>query len=425
MGTLDKKDPQRAALGQKYKDLKNEDEEARIITVNNIQNAAKNVQAFVRAGIEGLFQGCGGGERDGDTRPDTTFAVLTHFIEDRVPVADVWPSNELIWGGIFANPKFITPEVKALPRAKELSARWNVPIPKEYQDDKTKVAIVWSLTGESNTKLDTDGTLTLPKADGLTAYDMTGRIIPAGKDGLTVPFCNYPVYITTDTLSVVDLRDRIAHGVIKNVTPVNLYAFSLFDDPTKPQKLTVRVENQLNVPVKGTLHLKVTGTSEETSAPFTIEASKLAEVTVPWPKGVTPNENNQYAITVSAEAAPSDDSGVMWDLPVTISRQQIASVARFVKKTVSMTGSVDDWKGIAPVLIDSGLLHQEIDMSQYVLHPDLGAPSDNPKIPRIVARVYTAYDRDNVYLAAEVNQPEFHNSSGEPFVKGSFMAPRR
>ena len=47
-------------------------------------------------------------------------------------MADIWPSNEMIWGGIFANPKFITPEVKALPRAKELSVRWNVADSEEY-----------------------------------------------------------------------------------------------------------------------------------------------------------------------------------------------------------------------------------------------------------------------------------------------------
>ena len=273
------------------------------------------------------------------------------------------------------------------------------------------------MTGQSNDKIDTDGTLTIPKADGLTAYDMTGRVIPSGADGLTVPFGINPVYITSDTLGVVEMRDRISHGIIKNVTPVNLYAFSLMDDPTQLQKLSVRVENQLNVPVKGTLHLKVAGATGETSVPFSIEASKLAEVTVPWPKGVTPNENNQYAITVSAETTPVGDSA-MPSLPVTVSRQQIASVARFVKKTITLNGSLDDWKGVTPVLIDSSLLNQEIDLSQYVLHPELGKPSDDAKAPRVVARVYTAYDKDNVYLAAAINEDTFGNKAGEQKVKG-------
>ena len=177
---MDKDDPARKDLQAQSKELRAEDAAAKPLVVNNIVNAAKVVQAFARASLEGLYQGCAGGTRDGDTRYDTTFAVMTHFMEDRPAVADIWPSNELIWGGIFANPKFITPEVRALPRAKEISERWKVAIPPDRADDKTKVAIIWSLTGESNKKLDDNGTLTIAKADGLpTAYDLTGREIPA------------------------------------------------------------------------------------------------------------------------------------------------------------------------------------------------------------------------------------------------------
>jgi len=76
-------------------------------------------------------------------------------------VADLWPAHELIWGGVFANPRFVTDEVRKLPRAAELSARWAVPVPNDRADDRTKVAVVWSLTGESNDRLDAQGTLTL------------------------------------------------------------------------------------------------------------------------------------------------------------------------------------------------------------------------------------------------------------------------
>ncbi len=32
------------------------------------------------------------------------FAVVSHFPEDRVPLADLWPQEESLWGGSFANP---------------------------------------------------------------------------------------------------------------------------------------------------------------------------------------------------------------------------------------------------------------------------------------------------------------------------------
>jgi hypothetical protein len=381
---------------------------------NNNENATKVVQYFVKSAIDGEFQGDAQwqiGYGAGWTRSNTAFAVMTHFLEDRPVVADIWPANELIWGGVFANPKFVTDEVKALPRAQELAERWNVAVPDDRSGDTTKVAVIWSLTGESNSKLDPAGTLTIPQADGLQAWDMTGRPILPGGDGLTVPFTSAPVYITSDTLSVVELRRRVANGIIKKVTPVNLYALSLLDDPAGPRKLSVRVENQLNVPLQGTLHLKVDGSSQEMSAPFSVDAAKLVEVPVSWPGDVPANANNQYGVTLSAEVTSAPE-------PVTVHRQQIVSVARFAKQTVAFNGSLDDWKGLTPVLLDSNLLNHEIDMSQYLLNPGLDKGSGDSGSQRIVARVYTAYDQDNVYLGAAVNEDTFQCTAGGPVIKG-------
>jgi hypothetical protein len=391
---------------------------------NNNENAAKIIQYFVKSAIDGEFQGDAQwkiGYGDGWTRCNTAFAVMTHFLEDRPVVADIWPANELIWGGVFANPKFVTGEVKALPRAEELAERWRVAIPDARSGDKTKVAVSWSLTGESNRKLDSSGTLTIPQADGLQAWDMTGREILSGSDGLTVPFTSAPVYITSDKLSVVELRRRVAHGIIKNVTPVNLYALSLLDDPAAPRQLSVRVENQLNVPLKGTLHLKVDGSGQETSVPFSIDATKLVEVPVSWPADVPANANNQYGVTLSAEVTASGGSGGT-TASVTVQRQQVVSVARFAKRTITFNGSVDDWKGLTPVLLDSNLLNQETDMSQYLLNPGLDKATGNSGSQRIVTRVYTAYDQGNVYLGAAVNEDTFHCSAGEPAIKGKKKA---
>jgi hypothetical protein len=390
---------------------------------NNVENASKVVQYYVKTALDGLFQGDAQwqiGYGDGWTRANVTFAVMTHFLEDRPAVADIWPANELIWGGIFANPKFATAQVKALPRAKELAARWKVAVPEDRAGDKTKVAVIWSLTGESNDKLDPAGTLTISPADGLRAWDMTGREILAGKDGLTVPFTAAPVYVTSETLSVTELRDRVAKGVIQNVTPVNLYALSLADDPAQAQTLSVRMENQLNVPLQGTLHVKVNGSDVQTSAPFSIPAAKLAEVAVPWPSGVAANANNQYGITLTAEVAPAGNASgpASPALPVIVSRQQIASVARFAKRTIALNGSEDDWKGVMPVLLDSSLLNPATDVSQYLLNPDLEKSTGDAGAARVVARVYTAYDQDNVYLGAAVHEDTFQCRAGEPAQAG-------
>ena len=114
------------------------------------------------------------------TRSNTSFAVMTHFLEDRVPLVDIWPQEELLWGGIFANARFATDAVKALPRASELEARWNVEVPPGRLNDPTKVAVLWSLTGSSKTQLDKGGELVISDPSGLRAFDLSGReILPA------------------------------------------------------------------------------------------------------------------------------------------------------------------------------------------------------------------------------------------------------
>jgi len=395
---------------------------------NNNCNAAKVVQYYVKSALAGLFQGNAQwqiGYGPGWTRSNTTFAVMTHFLEDRPPLADVWPAHELISGGIFANSRFVTDEVRQLPRAAELASRWQVATPNDRADDKTKVAVLWSLTGMSNDQLDSQGTLTLADRGDLKAFDMTGReILPRGRR-LIVPFSSAPVYVTTEALGVLQLRDRIASARIENVTPVNFYALSLSNAAEQPQKLSVRMENQLNRSVRGVLRLKIGGTEETTSARFVIDAAKLAEVQVPWP--ATPaTPNNQYGVTLAAEIEPLpaiDAAGRPMVKsqplpPLVVMRQQIVSVARFVRRAITVDGSLDDWRGVTPVVLDSRLLKSEVDLSRYLLNPHLNEPTGETSDKRIVARVYTAYDDAHVFLAAAVQEDGLHCDAGQPVVKG-------
>jgi len=113
-----------------------------------------------------------------------------------VPLVDLWPRQELLWGGIFANRKFVTPAIKALPRANELSARWEVEVPPERGDDNTKLAVIWGLTGPSAGQLDTDGELVILDASDLHAYNLVGQeILPVkGKADSSSEGCSHLPY---------------------------------------------------------------------------------------------------------------------------------------------------------------------------------------------------------------------------------------
>lgn len=385
---------------------------------NNNQNAAKIVQYFVRTALVGAFQGNAQweiGYGPGWTRSNTAFAVMTHFLEDRPVVADIWPEHELLFGAIFANPRHVTDEVKALPRAGELTARWDVAVPEERAGDATKVAVIWSLTGESNQKLDDSGTLTIDEVGDLKAYDLVGRQMPLSEGKLVLPLGQYPVYVTSEALSVVELRRKIAAARIERVTAVNLYALSLAEAAIRPQKMMVRVENQVNCDVKGVLSLSIDGL-DAGATEFAVAAGKLVEIPVLWP-GVKPAGDNQYRVALTATVMAADGSKRAFAVT---KKSQVLGVARFAKRGITVDGSLDDWLDVTPAVIDSELVGQGADETASLLNPNLPRPSAATRESnRIVARVYAAYDDGYVYIGAEVNEPELRCTAGEPWREGT------
>jgi hypothetical protein len=59
-----------------------------------------------------------------------------------------------------------------------------------------------------------------------------------------------------------------------------------------------------------------------------------------------------------------------------------------------------------------------VDLTQYLLNPGMDKPTGAGDEKRIVARIYTAYDDENIYVAAAVNEAELKCSSGTPALKG-------
>jgi hypothetical protein len=381
---------------------------------NNIENAQKLVQYYVVTALAGVFMGNaqeGIGFGPSWTKTNTAFAVLTHFLEDRVPLVDIWPRQELLWGGIFANHQFATRELKSLPRGNNLSARWEVKVPPEREADNTKVAVIWGLTGPSAEHLDSEGELIVPDASDLRAYDLTGREISSSEGKLVLPLSPNPVYITTDRLDVPTLRDRIQGAVIRNLTPLNFYAFSLQAPALEKQDVTVRLQSQINRRLTGTLVLRVVGTDKTASTRFQVDPGALTEVSLEWPT-LPSLPDNRYQITLTANF-DSDDAEQSFS-PVT--REQTVAVARFQKRTVHFNGSLTDWDGLTPVAVDSDQFQEPTSDASSLRNPN-ATPQPNVTRPkRVTAHVYTAYDDDFVYLGAAVHEDRFGCSAGEPFI---------
>jgi hypothetical protein len=298
-----------------------------------------------------------------------------------------------------------------LPRGSELTARWNVKVPPERRRDRTKVAVIWSLTGQSADWLDTHGELVIGDSSDLKAYDMMGEAIPQSPGKLVLPLSPSPVYITSERLGVLALRNRIQAGFIRRLTPINFYAFSLQAPASEKQKLSVRIQNQINRPLKGTMSLHVYGAKEDPSVNFDVGAGELKEIQVNWPT-VPVRADNRYPIRVTARIRnagnrPSESFPAF-------SQYQAIAVARFENRTVHFSGAFSDWNGFTPVTVDSAWFAPANESAEGLLNPN--AQPDNKGSKQIAAQVYTAYDDDFVYLGAAVHEDQFQCFAGQPFT---------
>lgn len=367
----------------------------------------KLVQYFVRSALAGAFQGnaqWGFGYHENNTRANTSFAVMTHFMEDRPVVADIWPHHELLWGAVFANARHATNAVRRLPRADELQSRWTVPVAPHRIEDPVKVAIVWNHTGKHAKHLDRKGTLTIDQPGDIRAYDLVGREIPRQDGRLVLPFGESVVWLTTESLGIVEFRKRIAEARMKNLTAVNAYALSLMRPAHEAQTLGVRLENQLNRTVSGTCTLARADDGQRRSTDFTIPAGRLAEVGIEWPAG---DIKQQARHNISLEL--QTDSG-------TFRYDQDVALARFAKRSITTDGRLDDWEGVLPVWIDSFSQDGRVDPTRALLNPGKIETHEGTG-GEVSLRVYTAYDAEHVYIAAAVREDTLQCRSGEPVTR--------
>ncbi len=366
---------------------------------NTPENAYKLVQYFVRSALSGVFQ-CnsqwGIGIAPGWTRPNTAYAVMTHMLEDRPVVADIWPRHELIFGAVFANPNAVDDSVRRLSRAGDVSARWNVPVPPDRMHDSTRVAVIWCMTGGNNDEIDTEGRIIISPADDLRAFDIVGREFIATDNRLDLPFNLNPVYITTERLSVVDLHRRIATARIENITPVNLYAQSLSDSADQSQILHVRIENQMNTAIRGRLALTLPG-GQSTQADIHLTSGELDEVALTWP-GCPVSPENLYPIELTAHIDTVEAQGGR--SLTTVTRRQVVQTARFVRKAIDIDGSRNQWMDLIPITLLTTDTENKDDI-EYLLNPlkkrEIATVQDSPT--RV--RVYTAYDNDRIFIAVD------------------------
>jgi len=373
-------------------------------------NAPKLVVLHIMEALAGAYQmniQQGIGWDVDQMRGSAAYGVMTHYLEDRVPVADIWPAHALIWGGIFANPDQAD---AALPRANVLRARWGVP---GLPGDKTKVAVVWNYSGPDADHLDATSTLTINPAAEIQAYDLMGN--PCGArtgDSLTIPFTQYPVYLVTERLPMHWFYEVIRDGKIAGATPVNLSLFSLTKPLAEHPDVVVRLQNQLNTPLPVTLRIQAPKrwTIAEKTQTIMLQPAELNEVHFHLTKAEA-NVENLYPVTVIAETPAGNAE-----------RTQVLQVALAAHQTLTFTGKPADLQGLTPVTLDSDWLAAGSNWSYLVLNPNLPRPAAVAQKPRVITKAYTAWDKEHIYLAFAVKEPALKQGAGKPFSDPQYTA---
>ena len=369
---------------------------------NNNVNASKAVHYTVFSALHGAYQTniqwrLGFGPEW--TRSNSTLAVCSYFLEDRPVIADIWPESSLVYGAVFANPEHIDNEVRKLGRSDELSSRWQEPVPENARHKDLKVAVVFSLTGPGADSLDTHGTMTIPEAGNIRAFDCTGREIHQKDGKLTVPLNEYPVYMISPELTAYELHQAVYGAKIEHISALSFYASSLTRPACEDQVLHLRMDNHINRTVRGNITVSVEG--EIVGSQGFSSRPGLKDIYIPL-GALASREDGIYPVLIEVDS----DAG-------RYSRLQLIQRALFSRGSRLIDGKLDDWQDSRPVVIDSDMLKKGTDLTPYLFNPTLEIPGNElPEEARVAARIYTSYDDDYIYIAAEVLEDTLMNTAG-------------
>ncbi|MCS6859636.1 MAG: hypothetical protein NZT92_04875 [Abditibacteriales bacterium] len=329
-------------------------------------------------------------------RESAAYATMVSLLEGRVPVRDLFPSAPNLWGALFASPALVNVEAD-VPRKDALSTRWKTA---GDPQDVTKVAVVWSFVGADARHLD-KGTMVIEDGEGIDALDLFGN--PLGerrKKQLRVPLSAVPIYLISK-LPIQTFAERVSAAQLEDLTPIALQLLPLTEPPDRAAKLVVRVQNQLNRPVTGTLslNLPIGWSVQQTKYPFALEVGEMKHIPFDL-LGAIAHRDNVYAVSVTAEVDRKKHE-----------RAQIVQVAAAVHGSVVIDGDLSDWADAYPLQLDYEQLTHPDAYARALFNPRSQRPAPTGIKRQVSARVYTKWDEQYFYFAAEVVEPELRQDA--------------
>ena len=232
------------------------------------------------------------------------------------------------------------------------------------------------------------GTLTIDNHDGLLKfYDLAGNPMYEKQQTVTLPMTIFPAYIQC-AKGPAAAAARLASAKMTGKRPVEIIPHDFVSGVGPGTVLRVDVHNCLNAPLTGKLAVKTPDgmTLQTTELPVKLAAGETGTLNFTLATG-TPNDANAYPFSYAftSPAGNADYSEVM-------------NAVYAPKRTITVDGNLDDWKGIPSITVVGG--KAQVEMSELMRRPWLELTHDLPT--NNILSFQVAWDENYLYMAARV-----------------------
>jgi len=243
-------------------------------------------------------------------------------------------------------------------------------------------------------QIDTPETLSrasLTLADGsgrFHLYDFYGNVVPARSGEITVPLDGRGFFLRADGTpgSFAALTRAIRAGRIAGIEPVALVAHDLLAPIGARPLLHLTLTNVLNRQVTGRLTVTVGGLTVRQAGLLTLGPGETRDAALPVTGGLAV-ASNTYALAATFGAGAGGTARLAEDIHVNL----------IARRTVTVDGDLDDWKGVLPQTITAGPAVRGLTEAAWFPFKNF-----DPAVGAGFATGYLAYDDRFFYFAAKV-----------------------
>jgi hypothetical protein len=235
-----------------------------------------------------------------------------------------------------------------------------------------------------------NGALTLQNpVDEFVLYDPYGNAVVSPNHAITVPLDQRGFFLRTngESGSFARLVQELAQAKIEGYQPLNIVAHDLLTPVDQHATLHLSLTNILNRPISGTLAVTLGQLTLGAPAKIDFQANETKDVAIPVTGGA-PSADNTYALDFKFDAG-ADGSA---------EHHEKLHVNQIAKRTITIDGNLDDWKGVLPETIYATGNQGPSQMEAAWLPFNKFSASQKPG----VATGYLACDDKNFYFAAKI-----------------------